>query len=291
LARAEIGAAELDGLVYLVGGQGPGGRSTGAVLAFEPRTKRFSPMPPVPDRVDHPLVTTDGRELFVVGGYRDSEPLNTGWRYSPATRRWSALPSMRVARGGLGGGVIDGRLYAVTGAPRTWPNEYVRPYDVTEVLDLRTGRWSFGPPIPVARHHLGTATVDGAVYIVGGRNPDDFSLRRVDRLDPRTGRWEQAAPLPQGVAAPMVAATEHGLVVAGGSDPERWEGEGGGWVTPAAWAFDARRDRWRRLPDLRVASHQGAAGVVDGRAYVFEGAPCPGFARTHAVETLRLPAD
>lgn len=288
LARAEAGGVALGDRIYLAGGQGESGRSSDELVSYQPASGRYRSEPAMPARVDHPLVTTDGRDLYVVGGYTDSEPVDTAFRYSTEQRRWERLPSMRVARGGLGGGIVDGRLYAVSGAPRTWPNEYVKSDDTVEVLDLATRRWSFGPPLPLARHHLGTATFDGAIYIVGGRNADDFAIARVDRLDPRTNRWESVAPLPQGVAAPLVASTRRGLVVAGGADPERWESDALGWVTPATWAYEARRDRWRRLPDLDRARHQGVAGAVGGSVYVFEGSPCPGFGRLRSAERLRL---
>lgn len=288
LALAEIHGVAVGDRIYLPGGQGKGGRSSAAVHSYQPSSGRYRNEPPMPERVDHALVTTDGRDLYVVGGYTDGEPVNTAFRYWPAQRRWERLPSMRVPRGGLGGGIVGGRLYAVSGAPRSWPNEYVDANDEVEVLDIATQRWTFGPPLPVARHHLGYATYDGAIYIVGGRNASDFAIARVDRLDPRTNRWESVAPLPQGVEAPLVASTRRGFVVAGGADLEDWESDARGWVTPAAWAYDGGRDRWRRLPDLEHPRHQGAAASVGNSVYAFNGSPCPGFGRIRSAERLDL---
>lgn len=288
LARAELGSVVLGGRIYLAGGQVANGRSTAAVISYEPATGRYRDEPPMPARLDHELLVTDGRDLYVAGGYTDGDPVNSAFRYSPATRRWEALPSMHVARGGLGGGIVGGRLYAAGGAPRTYPDQRVAADNTLEVLDLATRRWSFGPSLPHARHHVGHATVAGAIYIIGGRVRDEFAIARVDRFDPRANRWRSAAALPQEVASPLVGKTATGFVAAGGADPALWEEQGRGWVTPATWRYDARKDSWRRLPDLAEPRHQGGAAIVGRSMYVFEGSPCPGFGRMREAERLRI---
>ncbi len=81
----------------------------------------------------------------------------------------------------------------------------------------------------------------------------------------------------------MVATRDAVIAIGGGDDRQRW-------VTPAAWSFDPRRNRWIRLPDLRLARHGFGAAVVGQRIYVFGGAPCAGFGTTGAAESLAIPS-
>jgi serine/threonine-protein kinase PknK len=286
-ARSELEEVALDGRVYLIGGQGPNGRSLATVVAFDPARGTYTRLPDMPERVDHALVLSHGGSIYVVGGYVDSEPTNRAWRYTPPAG-WTKLPPLRTARGGLAGGVIGDRLYAVAGAPRTFPEYDRAPYSSLEVFDFRSGRWSSGPPIPTARHHTAAAVVDGRLYVAGGRTPKDFSSAAFERFDPRTGRWTRLPGMPLGVGG-LAAVAADGRFVAIGGDDETNVLAGQGWVTGSVWAFDPHASRWSRLPNLGIPRHAHAAAVAGGRIYVFEGAPCPGFGRMRGAESLPLP--
>lgn len=286
--RSELEAATLDGLVYLVGGQGPHGRSLSTVVAFDPRRGTYRRVPDMPARVDHALVVPHAGSLYVVGGYRDSEPVRQVLRYSPA-RGWTELPPLPAPRGAMSGGVIGDRLYAAGGAPSTFPRFRAPPYAAIEVYDFSTGRWSPGPAMPTPRHHSSAAVLGGALYVAGGRTPTDFSSNAFERFDPSRNRWDRLPSLPLGVGGPEAEAAAGRVVTIGGED-EMHPASGGGWVTGAVWAFDPRRERWQRLPDLGEPRHAMASAAARGRIYVFEGAPCPGFGRSRSVESLPVSA-
>jgi hypothetical protein len=287
LSRTEVKATTAAGGVYLVGGQGAGGRSVASVIRFDSRTGRYRHVTEVPRRVDHAGVAARGANIYVVGGYVNSRPTNAVWRFSIETGRWTALPPLRVARGGLGVAAIGDRIYAAGGAPSTFPDYYAKPYGTLEVLDLRTSRWKLGPDMPTPRHHVAATALDGRLYVVGGRSPTDFSLATVERYDPSREHWDRLAPLPQG-AGSADASVVHGRVVVTGGDDEQGLKDGGGWVTPAAWSLRPGEASWRRLPDLSTARHSHASATLGDRVYVFEGAPCPGYGRLRSAESLAV---
>ena len=259
---------------------GDGFRSRSRMYTFDPARNAYAELPDSPIRIDHPLLASDGSDVYLVGGFTDGVATARAWRYSSTEQRWTALPPMPTARGALGGAVIGNELYAVGGSPPTDREGRTTPYGTLEILDLRTGRWRSGPPLAFPRHHAGVTALGGFLYVVGGRGATDYSLDYNERFDPRTGRWETLAPLPQaagGLAA--VAVGDEVVAVGGGDDPA-------GWVTGATWAYRPAEDRWRRLPDLVHARHGHGAAAVGGRAYVFGGAPCPGVGRTASAETL-----
>jgi N-acetylneuraminic acid mutarotase len=141
--------------------------------------------------------------------------------------------------------------------------------------------------MPTGRHHLAAAALDGMLYVIGGRAPDNFSLSVAERYDPSKGRWQRIPPLPRGAGGLEAVAAGGRVVVTGGDDEDRLQ-QGGGWVTPAVWSYRPGAPRWRRLPDLSQARHGHAAVGLGGRVYVFEGSPCPGYGRLRSAESLAV---
>lgn len=293
LARTEMSGVAVNGVILTLAGQPTGRSSERDVLAYDPRLRRYRHETELPVHVDHALVVAHRGSVYVVGGFLKpahgevaGEPTARVWRYDLGSHRWSALPSMHRARGGLAGGLIDGRIYAVSGGPNPFPVNR-SPYRSVEVFDLATNRWTEGPPIPISRHHAASATLDGKLYVMGGERTGDYSLASVERFDPRTGRWEELPPLPLGVGDPRGAAVAGKVLVMGGQDQTGWT-QGRGYYTPAVWAFDPGLNRWGRLADLRQAGHGFAAAAIGDRVYVFEGTPCPGYGLMNTAESLRV---
>ena len=261
---------------------GGGFRSVGRMWTFDPAANSYTALPDPPTRVDHPLLTADARNIYLVGGYVDGVATDRVWRFSLAERRWTELAPMPTARGALGGAVIDGRLYAVGGSPPSYEDGRVKPFRTLEILDLRTGRWRTAPPMRFARHHVGVTALDGSLYVLGGRGTTSYSLPYAERFDPKTLRWAKLKPLPQGAGGLSAVTIGDEVVVVGGGDDRE------GWVTGATWAYRPDRDSWRRLADLVHARHGHGAAAVGERAYVFGGAPCPGIGQSDSAEVLTL---
>jgi N-acetylneuraminic acid mutarotase len=279
-ARNEAMAATAGHSVYLVGGQvlvdHRRFKSLTSVVEFQPQSRRFRRAPPLPQPLDHVLAVGYRGSVYVVGGDSNDTPSNRLWRYSPQSRRWTELARMRVARMALAGEVIGNRLYVVGGTV----NDTRPPYPALEIYDFARNRWTPGPDMPTARHHLAAAALGGRLYVLGGRRLGDFSLDAFERFDPRSQRWERLRPIPQGVGALGAAATHREFIAVGGGDDHQ------DWVTPATWAYDPARNRWRRLPDLRVPRHAHGTAIAGDRLYVLAGAPCAGYGETDAVESL-----
>ncbi|HEV3378169.1 MAG TPA: kelch repeat-containing protein [Thermoleophilaceae bacterium] len=289
LARTEMAGTAVGGVAFTTAGQPP----SRVVLTFDPRTGRYRRETRLPVAVDHSLVVAHGDAVYVIGGFlapREGEvagePTNRAWRYDLSQRRWRELPSMARARGGLTGGVIGGRIYAVAGGPNPFPEDQP-PTRTVEVFDIASERWSSAAPIPTPRHHAGAAALDGRLYVAGGRRTGDYTMSSVERFDPRANRWERLAPLPLGVGDLRVVAAG-GRVIALGGDDEIGAQDGGGYVTPAVWAYDPSEERWVRLPDMSQPRHGFAAAVIEDRVYVFEGSPCPGHGFSRTAESLRV---
>jgi N-acetylneuraminic acid mutarotase len=203
---------------------------------------------------------------------------------------------MGRARGAAAATVIGDRLYVVDGAPQTYGiSNPGGPYDSLEIFDFEAESWSSGPDPPIAAHHLGATSLGGRLYIAGGRTDPEESTDGFFSYDPRTESWERLPSLPAGKYSSLgVVAAAGKVVVFGGDDELGWQ-EGGGSVTPSAWAFDPKTERWRRLPDLEIERHAFGAAVAGNRVYALGGSYCPGLkpngpVGTHTVESLPVSA-
>lgn len=288
--QIESSAIAIGPTIYIVGGTPPG--NLHRVLAFDTRTGHWSDPTSLPIGLNHSQAATHDDKLYVAGGYLDGDaPTNDFWEYDPAAERWTKLAPLPRATAAGATVAIGDKLYVAGGAPQTFgAGGPIAPYDDLQIYDFETGEWSFGAKVPIPGHHVGAAALDGELYVVGGRGEADHSLTTFLRYDPATDSWEQLPDIPLGVASPGMVAVGGKLVVVGGEDQEDWE-NGGGWVTPSAWEFDPKTNRWTRLPDMKWERRGSGVAAVGDRVYALGGSYCPGLkpggpVGTHTVESI-----
>lgn len=291
----EGSAVAIGPVIYTAGGSPPGNLRT--VLAFDTRNGRWSRPTALPTGLSHSQAAAHDGDLFLAGGFLEGEEATDGfWRYDPSANEWTRLPPMGLARGGAATAVLGDKLYVAAGTRQTFGlDDPPPPFKRLEIYDFETKSWSTGPDAPFAVHHVNAVALDGKVYLAGGRIDHEASSEKFFRYDPAREEWNTLPDLPLGKtsSAAMVAAAGK-VVVIGGDDEVGWE-DGGGWVTPTAWAFAPATNRWQRLPDLEVERHAHGAAVASGRLYAIAGSPCPGIkpngpVGTHTVESLPVAA-
>lgn len=104
-ARSSPAAAAVNGILYVIGGDG-----TGSVEAYNPATESWSAKAPMPGGGgSHSAVALNGL-IYAVGG-----PTANVKVYNPASNSWATLAAMQTARGQFGLAVLDGRLFAAGG--------------------------------------------------------------------------------------------------------------------------------------------------------------------------------
>lgn len=291
----ENSAAAVGPIVYSFGGSIPG--NLHRVLAYDTASRRWSEPTTLPTGLNHSPAVAHGGDLFLPGGYIEgAEATSNFWRYDPRGDRWTKLAPLHRPRGAAAAAVVGDKLYVADGAPQTYGiGNPGGPYDSLEIYDFATNSWSSGPDAPLALHHSAAAALGGKLYMAGGRPDPESSSDAFLRYDPRAERWEALPRLPTGPISSvgMIAAAGR-IVVIGGDDELGWK-DGGGSVSPMAWAFDPEANRWRRLPDLHVERHAFGVAVASDRIYAIGGSYCPGIkpggpVATHTVESLSLSA-
>ena len=221
---------------------------------------------PVPEARSEVSVATDGRYVYLLGGFaaalsspdRPAAPTDV-LRYDPAADVWDQIAAVPEGVNHAGLVAFDGRLFVIGGYRAATFN----PTAAMRILNLTTGEWTSGASLPTARGALAVAVLDGHVHAVGGHD-GKRSLGTHEIYDPAADAWSSAAPLnhPRNHHAATVIA---GVVyVFGGRDETTAE-------MTSTEAFDAATGRWREAASMPTGRSGIAVAVMDERAFVFGG--------------------
>ncbi|MEO1083365.1 MAG: DUF6519 domain-containing protein, partial [Acidobacteriota bacterium] len=186
-----------------------------------------------------------------------------GYRYTGASHRidhadlfWCRLAPMPRTDSRARAASTPGGVWLVYESGEVW------------MYDVGGGCWQPGPALPSPSQGFGVASLDGALYVVGGSGR---GVRDGLRLDPRVGQWEVAAPLRHPRSLLGVAALAGQLYAFGGLEGQR--------ASRRLESYDPVLDRWSAGRPLPRGRFDAAAASVCGRVYALGGAEKPTFDR------------
>lgn len=265
-ARAQMGAAALDGDIYVAGGTGILGPIAG-FEAYDTRGDHWRPLPSLPaGRQQFGMAALDGR-IVIAGGYEEKTPTAESaetWVYDPGTSQWTKGPDMPAGRAGHMLVAAGDRLYAIGGVGAGAERIFV--------YDLKKRSWSTAAfRLPVARTGVAAAHLEGRIYVAGGRTAQGADVARLDIADLKTGAWRTGAALPGPRAGLTMAVLGGRIHVAGGASLRDMRSYGDHFV------YDPARDVWTAQTPMPTPRHGMASAQVDGRWYVMGGGSGVGF--------------
>ena len=270
-ARLEMATAVLDGRFWLAGGFTPDGGVVDELRIFDPATGEWTDGPPLPEALHHAAMASDGKELYLVGGYlgETGQPTERVRILDPAAGDWRDGPSLPQPRA-AGALAYDGSRFVYGGG--------VGPGGVRgEIFVLEDGAWRQVGVLTRPREHLAAATDgDGRVWLMGGRqggldrNVGDVEVVEGDAIS------LVASVSPRGGVAAFFSDA-YGACLTGGEAPSGAVAtvecvDGGGRTTAFAPMTQAR--------------HGHGAGVIDGVAYALLGGEVPGLNAIASVESI-----
>jgi hypothetical protein len=222
-----LNLAAYDGKIYRIGGMAPrnergkaaDNHSTAECARFDPATRQWEALPPLPKpRSSHDVVIV-GSRLIVVGGWtmRGSaqEWLDTIaiMDLAAKTPEWktAAQPFRRRA---LIGAAYQGKLYVIGGF-----DEKSRVVRTVSIYNPETGDWSEGPELPEG---TGRAFAPAAVVHKGSlyTSVSDGTLLR---LNEATRRWGKAGSATGRVAHRLASHGDTVLVIGGASGGKNFD--------------------------------------------------------------------
>ncbi len=157
----------------------------------------------------------DGRVL-VVGGFGESDALDSAELYDPSSGQWTHTGSLTSARYNHTATLLGNGKVLVTGG-----HGIDAPLDSSELYDPATGNWTATGKLTTARYyHTATLLGNGKVLVAAGFNylNGDF-LDSAELYDPTTGLWTATGHLAAARYVHTATLLANGKVlVAGGSD-------------------------------------------------------------------------
>jgi N-acetylneuraminic acid mutarotase len=257
--RSELGAAVLDGLIYVAGGLLPNGISD-TFETYDVATGEWATLAPMPVGLHHlGMAALDGK-IYVTGGYADAQftPDARAWVYDPAADAWTALNDLPEPIGAHQMVNVDDTLYIVGGVPQgttLW------------AYDAAADAWDTTlAPLPTAREHLGATAVDGRLIVIGGRWTQG-NLAAAEAYDPATDTWESLPDMPTPRGGFQVTAIDSKVYAGGGEFFLR-----GSCTFNRAEVFDVEAQTWERLPDMPTPRHGLTMASVNGQWVIMGGA-------------------
>lgn len=216
--RYSPGAVADGNYIYIVGGLIGVGTASATVERFDLRTGKseiFAKLR-IP-RLWHRAVMVEGK-VYVLGGVEFGLSRTTAVQ-RPAPGTWPDLFStgvsldlvetieiVDVATGKVSDGptlpdprqqfgcvVVGGRIYLFGGKHKYRGQSSTT--NTVQILDLKTGRWSDGPPMPGSPRTADATLVDGGFVVVTGGYDGRQARSEVFALDLRTHQWNAIKPL------------------------------------------------------------------------------------------------
>jgi N-acetylneuraminic acid mutarotase len=172
--RGSAAVGVIDGIIYLAGGLTTPG-PVDLVSAYDPEADEWThPLQPLPVARDHGGGAAVGGTLYTVGGRQGDITAFDGrtFAYDPVGDAWTERAPMPTPRGGIGVGVVDGRILAVGGEGN--PDVASGVFPDTESYDPVADEWTALAPMTSPRHGMGAVGYDGALYVPGGANVQAF---------------------------------------------------------------------------------------------------------------------
>lgn len=255
---------------------GPTGLPVSAEVA-EPRWDRRAPLP---ERRTEVSVATDGRQIYLAGGFGppdDGEQATAPrgvWRYSPDADQWSRVTDLPEGVNHAALVHHDGRLFLVGG----FREASFQPIGAVRIFDLEAGSWSDGAPMPTPRGAMAFTVHDGRIHLIGGNAPGehavhdhegasitgDRSVNVHEAYDPATDSWTRLAPMPtprNHLAAVSLNGRIHALVGRADGDFELTTHE----------IYDPGTDSWTSGPPVPTGRSGVAAVTLGDHLYLFGG--------------------
>lgn len=211
--------------------------------------------------------------IYVIGN-------SSNYVYDPATDKWTAKTPMPTPRSDFALVACQNKIYVIGGNNGSdLERNFQSSYSVNEMYDPITDTWSTKASMPTNRSQMNAETVNGRIYVMGGRSGGLYSTTNITEIyDPATDSWTQGSPMPYPVTDYASAVIDNKIYVIGGHDeylkphpilPEDM-------AVSFTQIYDPTTGNWSQGTPIPVYTWQAAAAATTGvispkRIYVIGG--------------------
>ncbi|KAK3730055.1 hypothetical protein QZH41_009557, partial [Actinostola sp. cb2023] len=262
--RCSVGAAELNGKLYAVGGYDRGA-CLDTVEVYNPLTNHWMPAARLNSHRGRFELGVVDNKIYAIGGSDGNNDLNSVECYNPSTDTWSLKASMMHCRSSFGTAVIDDQLYAIGGYSGSHNLKSVEKYNPVDDV------WQQMTSLICGRDNLCAESLDGKIYAVGGYNGWTY-FNTVECYDPEKDMWTLTAPMKTARRGAAAAAIDGCLYVIGGYD--------GTSFLNSVECYNAANDTWTIVASMNTARHNVGVAVAGGMVYAVGGFNGSAFLKT-----------
>lgn len=176
ISRMQMGAATVNGKIYVMGGMTAGAYSTVNITQiYDPATDSWASGASMPYPVDSYVSAVVDNKIYVIGGQDEylysmqtDQAVNFTQIYNPATNTWSLgaaipAPTWQAAAAATTGVMAPKRIYVIGGMLGLGVGS-----NNNFVYDPNTNSWTAAAPMPTARYNPAVAAVNDILYAIGG---------------------------------------------------------------------------------------------------------------------------
>lgn len=243
-------AAVLGDRVYAIGGErtdlSSRGPASGAANAYDPVSRAWTALPPMPTRRLALQLVASGGRLYAIGGATTPVDLpldtvsNVVEEFDPATQSWRARAPMPTPRAQAAAVELNGRIVVIGGDPlRGYSSS--DPIGTVESYDPTTDTWSTLPSLPEPRARMHAVAYQGKIYVGGYTEGLTGRTDRLDVYDPVANSWS-VLPYSFGITGIMVT---DGTTLWVGADAGMWR------------TTDPSNTDWHRLTPMQSVQNPG----------------------------------
>ena len=173
--------------------------------------------------------------------------------YDPISGAWTRVASLSVARCGHTAAVIEGKIYVLGGSVKD-PNDEDEWVDTDRVdaYDPVADSWQQMAAMPTAKASHAAASLDGKIYVTGGRLPSGSFSDALHAYDPMTETWTTLTSLIQARAYHATAIVDGKMWVFGGYTSD-------GRDKATVEVYSPESNSWARAADLPGCISEGVA--------------------------------
>jgi len=264
--------ANLNGIVYVVGGIPANGGAANLVQAYDPVEDSWQVVSPLPTRLHHVAVVAAVSKLYAIGGYTAQFQPRAGlFEYDPEADEWTEKSPVPTSLGSPAAAVIDGIIYVAGG-------DGGRGQRTLFAYDPINNNWTQLADMPTGRNHHAAAAIEDKLYVVGGRNFGNFTLSTFEVYDPATDTWSTLPDIPTGRSGIAAAVVRNCLFVLGGEGNDRNVNALG--VFEENEYYNPLTNTWETADPMPFPRHGIGAAVVEETIHIPAGGPVEGFGVT-----------
>ena len=171
---------------------------------------------------------------------------------------WAEKASMPTARGGLGVGAVNGKIYAIGGF--TTQEKWVS-IGTNEEFDPQTDNWTAKVLMPTPRAFFAITTYQNKIYCIGGTTDFSGFSNVNEAYDSATNTWENKASMPTARAGMQANVINGKIYLTGGFGSNHV-------LSNVTEVYDPASNSWALKAAMPYATGE-ASTVIDNKIYSF----------------------